>query len=347
MNTWLQFLTANGAQLSGDATPKVIGFPTVDVPTDMASFVSPLVEYGLIAVTGEDAASFLHNQFTNDVEHLGVGEARLAGYCSPKGRMLASFVMWKTTDGIMLLLSRDILPTVQKRLQMFVLRSKVKLADVTEQHVLLGAAGNAATTALQNWFTDMPAKVYAKTEAAAGTLIRIADAFGPRYLWIANAETAQQAWPTLTQMLTPVGSQAWKRTEIHAGVPNITKETQEQFVPQMVNYDLIGGVSFKKGCYPGQEIVARTHYLGKVKRRALLATVDASDVRAGSEIFNTTEPDQPCGMVINAARNVQGDTDCLVEIKTVLANQGTTHLGSIDGPQLRFLPLPYPLPAAE
>lgn len=345
MNTWLQFLSANGAQVGLEGTSEVIAFPT-QATADASSFVTPLTGYGLIGVTGEDAASFLHNQLTNDVEHLGLEEARLAGYCTPKGRLLASFLMWKTADGIMLMVSHDVQPAVQKRLQMFVLRAKAKLADVTEQHVLLGLSGDAA--ALGGLFPAMPAAPYAKADAESGTLIRVADAFGaPRYLWVTDIDTAQRTWPTLTASLTPVGSNAWKLADIRAGIPHITQVTQEQFVPQMVNFDVIGGVNFKKGCYPGQEIVARTHYLGKVKRRMLLASTEAVDVKAASEIFSSAEPGQPCGMVVNAARNVQGGTDCLVEIKSALASEGTIHAGSIDGPLLRFAPLPYALPDGE
>jgi len=261
--------------------------------------------------------------------------------------LLATLRMWKTADSIMLMLPRDILPAVQKRLQMFVLRAKAKLSDVTEQHVILGLSGETTIKALATWFPVVPPALYAKTESEAGTLIRVDDAFGaPRHLWITDANTAQQAWPVLTKAVPPAGAAAWKRAEIHAGIPQITQLTQEQFVPQMVNFDIIGGVNFKKGCYPGQEIVARTHYLGKVKRRMLLASTDANELKPGAEIFSNAEPDQPCGMIVNAARNGRGGMDCLVEIKTALANEGSVHAGSVDGPLLHFQPLPYLLPDA-
>jgi folate-binding protein YgfZ len=136
----------------------------------------------------------------------------------------------------------------------------------------------------------------------------------------------------------------WHLTDIHAGIPQITQPTQEQFVPQMVNYELIGGVNFKKGCYPGQEIVARSQYLGKLKRRMMFASVDA-EAKPAMEIFSSTDPEQPCGMVVNAERNPRGDSDCLVELKTAVLEEGTIHLGSAQGPQLTFSALPYSLPA--
>jgi tRNA-modifying protein YgfZ len=348
MSTWLQFLTQNGALIHTDGTPEIDGFATLDPSSDnTTSFVAPLTEFGLIAVSGDEAAAFLHNQLTNDVEHLGGEQARLAGYCSPKGRLLASFLMWKSPDAIMLLLPHEIQPAIQKRLQMFVLRAKAKLNDVTEQHVTLGLAGHAASAALATWFPAMPASPYAKTASESGTLLRVADALGgPRYLWITDVETAQKVWPILTQTLPPAGASAWRRTEIHAGIPQITKPTQEQFVPQMVNFDLVGGVNFKKGCYPGQEIVARTHYLGKVKRRMMLASIDTKEAKAGMEVFSSTEPNQPSGMIVNAAPNKHGGMDCLVEIKTAVVSEGTVHLGAPDGPLLRFGALPYTLPDA-
>jgi folate-binding protein YgfZ len=312
-----------------------------------AGFVAPLSDLGLIQANGDDAAGFLHNQLTNDVEHLGSTEARLAGYCSPKGRLLATFLMWKSAEGILLQLPRQIQPAVQKRLQMYVLRAKVKLADISDTHVALGIGGTRAADVLKKHFAELPAQPYAKVDGNAGTLIRVADAFGaPRYQWIATRETAEAAWTELAAALQPVGTAAWRLAEIRAGVPQITQPTQEQFVPQMVNFELVGGVNFKKGCYPGQEIVARSQYLGKLKRRMVLANVDAANIHAGGEVYSSADPDQPCGMIANAEHNPAGGFDCLVEIKLAALQEGTVHVGSAAGPALRFLDLPYALPDA-
>jgi folate-binding protein YgfZ len=343
MNTWLHFLTAHGAQVQAGDVPEVTGFDNTNATP--ASFVAPLTDLGLIAASGEEAAHFLHNQLTNDVENLGNTEARLAGYCSPKGRLLATFLMWKSADTIMLQLPREIQPAVQKRLQMFVLRAKAKLNDATDTRVALGLAGHAAAAALTTWFPALPAAPYATVESDAGTLIRVADAFDvPRYQWITTADTAQNAWPELMKTVPPAGPHVWRLTDIHAGTPQITKPTQEQFVPQMVNFELIGGVNFKKGCYPGQEIVARSQYLGKLKRRMMLASTDTEEAKAGMEIFSNADPEQPCGMVVNAEPNNQGGADCLVEIKLAALNESTIHLAAANGPSLRFAALPYPLP---
>lgn len=345
-DTWLDFLKQQGAHLAGSTIPEVRDFgDATTLDGDATNFVAPLTDLGLIAATGDDAAPFLHNQLTNDVEHLGLAEARLAGYCSPKGRLLATFLMWKSADAVLLQLPRQIQEPVQKRLQMFVLRSKAKLTDATDSQVILGLAGNAATTVLQQWFAAMPAAPYAKTESDAGTLIRMADASGePRYQWCTTIDIARSAWPELVRTLRPVGAHVWRLTEIRAGIPHITQATQEQFVPQMVNFEAIGGVNFKKGCYPGQEIVARSQYLGKLKRRMMLASIATADVQAGMEIFSSADPEQPCGMVVNAEPVSSDRADCLVEIKIASMEGATVRLGSADGPALQFMPLPYALP---
>lgn len=342
--SWIEFLRANGAKTADGKETEISGFRDSPPGQFPDRFIAPLTDLGLIAATGEDAATFLHNQLTNDVEHLSMQDARLAAYCSPKGRMLASLLVWRTKDTIFLQVPREIQPAIQKRLQMFVLRSKVKLSDATEQYPIIGLAGTQAQSVLNAYFPELPAAPYRKTDSDAGTLIRMADAGGiARYQWIATAETARSAWPALRESLHAFGPAIWRLSEIRAGVPRITASTQEQFVPQMINFELIGGVNFKKGCYPGQEIVARTQYLGKLKRRTLLAHVASPEAAAGKEVFSSADPGQPCGMIVNAEASAPGEAECLVEIKTAALDEGTVHLGSASGPVLSFHPLPYSL----
>jgi folate-binding protein YgfZ len=318
-----------------------------------ADFAAAVTGLGLLAFSGADAASFLHNQLTNDVEYLGTGEVRLAGYCTPKGRLLATMLLWKTEEAIVLALPRALLPAIQKRLQMFVLRAKVKVQDLSEEQAIVGLAGARAATALQTWFPELPAQPYAKIDNAAGTLMRLADGANamPRYQWIAANDLAVEAWPRLSATLPLAGEAAWMLGDIQAGVPQITLATQEKFVPQMINFELIGGVNFRKGCYPGQEIVARSQYLGKLKRRMMLASVDqanktAETIQPGVEIFSSDDPEQPCGMIVNAADSGDGSVSCLVEIKLAAQDGGAIHAGSADGPLLHFHSLPYSLAEA-
>ncbi|TFW27110.1 CAF17-like 4Fe-4S cluster assembly/insertion protein YgfZ [Duganella callida] len=310
-------------------------------------YVAPITDLGLIALDGEESAQFLHTQLTNDVEHLGESDARLAAYCSAKGRMLASFLMWRSAGTILLQLPREILPAVQKRLSMFVLRAKTKLSDATglpQNAVVLGLGGGMAEAVLQTWFDALPAAPFGKLDHPLGTLIRVADAFGaPRYQWLMSAATAETVTPVLADKLNVGDNAAWHLSEIHAGVPVVGKATQEQFVPQMVNYELLGGVNFKKGCYPGQEIVARSQYLGKLKRRTTLVSIPDASAAAGMEVFATADPEQPCGMIVNAAPNGNGGVDALVEMKLAAIEAGSVRLGSADGVALTFLAMPYVL----
>lgn len=345
MNTWLHFLTQNGMRFSENAIPEVLDFNSAGHDNGASGdFVVPLTGLGLIVVEGDDAATFLHNQLTNDVMQLPMDQARLAGYCSPKGRLLATMLMWKTADRIVLQLPIEIQPAIQKRLQMFVLRSKVKLSDGGDAHVILGLSGSAVANVLGRWFSALPAAPYAKVDADAGSLIRVADANGTaRYQWITTPEIAQAAWPELVTRLRPASPREWRLAEIAAGVPQITRVTQEKFVPQMINFELIGGVNFRKGCYPGQEIVARSQYLGKLKRRMMLASVAAPEIEAGTEVFSIADREQPCGMIVNAERRSNIESLCLVEIKLAAIDAGSVHLGSVDGPPLQFTMLPYDL----
>jgi len=352
MSNWTDYLASHGARFHIDEATQAEDFGrTLSVADLGAGFVAPVTDLGLIAVAGEDAASFLHNQLTNDVEHLGSGDARLAGYCTPKGRLQATFLYWRDAQAVYLQLPRAIQAPLQKRLGMFVLRAKAKLRDATGEDAfaaVLGIGGAGGEAALRAQVGELPAAPYSKTSGGQGTVIRLLDAFGaPRYLWLSSGATAQAALPALTAAgLALGGNAAWRLAAIHAGVPQVTGPTQEQFVPQMVNLELLGGVNFKKGCYPGQEIVARSQYLGKLKRRTALATVENAAARAGDDVFSAADPEQPCGMVVNAAPNGLGGADLLVEIKLAALEQDVRH-GSAAGPALRFQPMPYPLDALD
>jgi len=355
MSNWTDTLASLGTRFRIDrSVDDIHAIEDVGRPLAAAEllegFVAPVTDLGLIAVAGEDAASFLHNQLTNDVEHLGQHQARLAGYCTPKGRLQATMLYWRDAEAVYLQLPRAIQAPLQKRLGMFVLRAKAKLRDATEEApfaAVLGLGGAKAEGQLRRHVPELPPAPYGKVAGEFGTVIRLADAFGaPRYLWLTDADTAAKALPLLSGELALGGNQAWQLAAIHAGVPQVTGATQEQFVPQMINLELLGGVNFKKGCYPGQEIVARSQYLGKLKRRTVLATVDNPAARAGDEVVSMADPGQPCGMVVNAAANGLGGADLLVELKLDALGEDV-RLGAAGGPALRFQQMPYHLDALD
>ncbi|MGF6955805.1 YgfZ/GcvT domain-containing protein [Paraburkholderia youngii] len=307
----------------------------------------PLSQFGVIDTTGDDAASFLHAQLTNDVQHLDAANARLAGYCSAKGRLLASFLSWRSGDTIRLLVSKDVQAAVQKRLSMFVLRAKARLVDASGELAVVGLAGDVRG-ALSGVFDALPDGVHVQVDGTAGTLIRVPDALERlRYLWIGPKAQVEALLPSLDGKLKRVSPAVWDWLDIRAGEPRITQPVVEQFVPQMVNFDVLGAVNFRKGCYPGQEVVARSQYRGTIKRRTSLANVagELDTVRPGAELFHSDDPGQPCGMIVNAASAQGGGVDLLVEIKLTALDSGSVHVGAADGPALRFLTLPYGLPA--
>ncbi len=312
-----------------------------DFMTEQQGFISLLSDLGVIRASGEDARHFLHNQLTNDIDHLTADEARLAGYCSPKGRLLASLLTWPTDDGILMILPRSVLSGFQKRLQMFIMRSQVRLEDVSH---LLAAVGIGIPDTRQ--LTALPELPYRTLPVAGGRLIRLSDSPGwRRALWVGPV-AQREAWlATLPAGVSERPESFWRWLEIRAGVPQILEATREQFVPQMVNFELVGGVNFRKGCYPGQEVVARSQYLGKLKRRMMLASLEVPDpliAAPGTEVFSAADPAQPAGMIVNAEPGPDGHVDCLVEIKTD-ALEGSVHVGTAEGPLLTFGVLPYSL----
>jgi folate-binding protein YgfZ len=287
-------------------------------------FSVSLTDQGLIRAAGEDAVPFLHNLLTNDINHLTEGIARHAALCTPKGRMIASFLIWREGADFLLMLSADILPAILKKLSMYVLRSKVKLADVTAERTLVGVVGASMA----------PAGAMQTARFADGTALRLD---GERVVLALPAGASPADLPPAAAL------ERWHLAEIAAGMPRITAATQELFTPQMVNYELpaVGGVSFQKGCYPGQEVVARTQYLGKVKRRMMRCRLDTM-VAPGTAVFTPETGEQHCGAVVLAAP-VAGGCECLLVVQTAGAEAGAIHVGTPAGPRAQVLPLPYPV----
>ena len=308
---------------------------TATPPAGATGGMLRLADWGLIRARGADAASFLHGQLTQDVIALGAGDARLAGYCTAKGRLLASFVLWRgDEDTIDLACSADLLAPTLKRLSMFVLRAKCKLSDGSAEVALYGLAGAVATA----WLGDSaPARPWATLPAGPGRAVRLPDAAGQaRYLLTLPADAPAPALPALA-------ADDWAWLEVKSGVVRIVAATVEQFVPQMVNLELVGGVNFQKGCFPGQEIVARSQYRGTLKRRLMAFDSDAP-LAAGQEVFHSADPGQPAGLVALAAARPGGGGSALVEIKLAALEGGSLHAGAADGPLLVRGALPYTIP---
>jgi len=308
---------------------------------EAGTIICDLSHLGVIEVTGEDASSFLQGQLSCDVRQATPHQALFAGYCSPKGRLLAIFLMWHATGSLFMQLPAILREPIQKRLGMFVLRSKVKLSDASESLIRIGLAGAGAAGALQEILNIAPSGRLTVGDAHGVKVIRLGDA---RYEFISPPEQAAGLWDALAVRATPAGAAAWDWHEIRDGIPAVLPATQDQFVPQMANLELIGGVSFQKGCYPGQEIVARTHYLGKLKRRMFLAHLESPMApMAGDELYAPDTPGQVIGTVVNAAPSPDGGFDLLAVVQVTSAAGGELLWKAPDGPRLRLLPPPYPM----
>jgi len=321
-------------------TTSSVETPSTPSATFPANVSAVLDHLGILRFAGEDAATFLQGQLTCDVQSLTVNSSTYGAYCSPKGRMLATCLLWRDLAGeFAMALSRDILASIQKRLSMFVLRSRVNVADISSEHALLGTAGPAAAGALRRVLAEVPERAHEVRHGPGSAAISLPDG---RFILACDDAGAPALRRRIAELLEPVASSAWRWLDICSGVPRVTAATQDRLVPQMANLELLGGVSFTKGCYTGQEIVARTQHLGKVKRRMFLANIAAA-AAAGDDLYSEDLGDQASGLVVNAESSPAGGTDVLAAVQIASREGSTVHLGSMTGPALRFRPLPYPV----
>lgn len=296
---------------------------------------------GLVLFSGEEAQSFLHGQLSCDVASLGTDKSTYGSYCTPKGRVLASFLLWRSAQGFFMQLPAALREPIQKRLTMFILRSKVKSHDASGQFARIGLAGSGAAAATKRVFGDAPIDPQEVKHLDDVMLIRLP---GDRVEIVVPSDKAARIQTALEQRAQKEDQDVWELRDIRAGIPWITPATQDEFVPQAVNLDLIGGVSFTKGCYPGQEIVARMHYRSQTKRRMYLANISADSApQPGDRLFGADMSEAPCGMIVNAARAPEGGYDALASIQTSSVEAGEVHWKTRDGPHLRITPLPYEL----
>ena len=303
----------------------------------------------VLRVAGADAAAFLHGQLSSDVEALRAGEGQYWSYNSPKGRMLANGALWReppgTPDaGVVLLLAADLADPIRKRLSTFVLRAKVVIEDASQRHALIGLGGAGCADAARDAFGVAPEPATCIALGESATAFALPDR---RIAIVASATKAPIVQAALARHASVVDTDAWRRLGVAAGVPWIGAATSDLFVPQAVNWDVLGGVSFRKGCYPGQEIVARMQYLGRIKERLFAFRTDALDAAAGARLYSAAfGPDQACGTVVNAAADPAGGIALLAVVQLAAVAAGDLALGNAAGPRVTQVPLPYELPAA-
>lgn len=338
--TWNTLLAERGAAFDGD----VVSFAASAAVGDIApTFMVPLTHLGLVRSRGDDSAPFLHNLLSNDVKKLAPDAAQWNSFNTPKGRMLASFLLWGTPTDHWLAISADIKAAILKKLSMYVLRSKAKLTDVSDEFILIGLTGPLAVELAARAGVPTPEADMRHAAFGEGFVVRLNVDTLVLTLPVADAPAQFDALQALGAQAA--GTAAWQLAMIRAGIPLITLATQEEFVAQMLNYELLGGVSFNKGCYPGQEIVARTQYLGKLKKRMYRVCFNADTIPAvGTDIYTPEFGEQSAGKLVNVAPAAGGGFEALAVMQMSCAEAGEAHLGSPDGPRLGFLDLPYNVP---
>jgi len=306
-----------------------------------------LPHLGLIAVAGADAATFLQGQLSNDLNAVTETRSQLSAWCNAKGRVLALLRISLHAGTYYLQLPRDQLEFTLQRLRMYVLRAQVTLTDVSATQIQLGLSGPDAEALLTHTLGVSPPTTdnsVASTPLEQGHVsVLTLPGDQPRFAIIASAAAAQalqQQWAT---MATPADSDLWSLLDIRAGLPHLHSTTQDLFIPQMLNLDLIGALSFTKGCYPGQEIIARTHHLGAVKRRMYYAYACTVAIPAPGTALYTPHSGQAIGQVIAAAACSAEAVELLAVLPTADATNQPVYLHNLNGPLLQFLALPYTL----
>ena len=340
---WKDFLQNSGAEFENDC---IASFGNPERERRIAhtgELFCDLSHFGIIAAYGDDASAFLQGQFTNDINQVDETRSQLSALCSPKGRMLCNFRIFRREQTYYLVLPYELLEAALSRLRMFVLRSKVTLEDASDALMGIGASGNKMTEHLGDIVGKLPANIDDAIEYKDCTIIRVGGVI-PRYEIYGLLEPMKKMWQALDVHATPVGASVWELLNIQAGIPVITASTIDAYVPQMANMHLINGVSFSKGCYPGQEIVARMHYLGKLKRRMYrigFSAIDRPD--PGSALVTETSTEsQDIGSILSAQQNPDGDYEALAVIQAKDAENSQLKIGNAEGPDVTVLDLPYP-----
>jgi len=339
--TWKSFIQNQGAVLE-DNRVQHFGHPEEERRAAAGGHVlADLSDFSLIRARGDDTQNFLNGQLSNDIRQLDATHSQLASWCSPKGRMLVIFRLFRRGSDALLQLPATLIEDTLKRLHMFVMRAKVTLESVEAELVSIGLSGPDAKKILTDAAGFAPSGDNACETREDVTIISLPGPH-PRYEIIAPTAAAEKLWGSLKSKATPVGPGVWAWLDIMAGIPSVHPGTSEEFVPQMANLEAVGGVNFKKGCYPGQEIVARMQYLGRLKQRMYRAHVKSETApRTGDAIFAPDFPGQSAGMVVDAQPSPDGGYDLLAVIQIGSAAAGELHFGSETGPRLSLHPLPY------
>lgn len=341
---WNEFLNSEGAVVLNDYTVCFPGREGPDMEAMGNGVICPLTDRAWIQVADADAASYLQGQLTSDVQALPPGHWQWAGFCNAKGRLHAVLRVLRRVSGFALELPRERAEVVFGQLRKYLLRAKVRMERLPEEIAALGVLGAEPAATLNRLAGALPEQDGDSVERNGVLIYRVAGP-APRYVVLAAQSTLREWWTVLAQQATPAGSSAWRWLDIVSGLPQVFNATAEEFVPQMMNLDLLDGISFKKGCYTGQEIVARMHYLGRLKQRMCLFHLPAAECsKPGDRLFPAGNGGQPAGTVVDCQPTPAGGCDLLAVVQLSALAAGSLRLERPEGPALQARELPYPLP---
>ena len=346
-NEWEKFLLSIDAKIENGMV-KNFGLSINEEQAAYSNVVlADLSHYALIEASGDDTVEFLQGQLTNDIKLVTENTGQLSAYCNPKGRILANFRIFKRNDNYFLRLRSDISEATLKRLRMFVMRSKVELIDRSNELSRMGIAGSNASKALSNSFKNLPENTDDSCTEKGITLVKLAGTL-PRYEAHGTDEDIKSLWESLQKDAVAIGENSWNLLTIRAAIPEIVSETVEEFVPQMVNLQAINSLSFTKGCYPGQEVVARMHYLGKLKRHLFIGSADNKNLPvSGTPVMTSDENEQKVGKIVTASWSGEKKVEFLAVLQIEKAAKEQLHIGTSTGATLQLFDLPYSIEKDE
>lgn len=304
----------------------------MEIQTEYTNTITALSQFSILKISGKDSNQFLQGQLTCNVNELSDSNSFFAAFCNAKGRTITTLLILKSNDDFLLILPTVLLDKVANKLKMYILRSDVQLQNMTDELCLTGV--NEVDKGL---LPELNTTAFSVTNTNA-TFITLPSNTCQRYLIISQIAVAKTLWTELTNASYTVDdNQNWDYADISSGLPWLSMETTEEYIPQMLNIDKLGGISFTKGCYTGQEIIARTHYLGKAKRELFLAEC-VSDIALdiNTQIISNN-PEQTLGKVLSLESNtyktrlllVLSTSDTDTE-KLVLNNKNQTKINLID-----------------
>jgi len=329
---WTSFINNSGGIFENNADTLFQG------DTESSCQKINLSHLGVIRITGDDKQTFLQGQLTNDTRNIDKGKSQLSSFCTAKGRMLASFRILQQDDAWYLILPLNRLEPVLKRLKMFVLRADVSLEDVSDDFILIGLLGDCIQEYMEIALPQARDEVIQHNNLS---FVRVED-ISPRYIVLGQFDAMHSLWQKLDNAI-PVSTSQWRLYDIRAAIPSVYDETAEAFIPQMTNLQLLNGVSFTKGCYTGQEVVARMQYLGKLKRRMYPVSFQTDkDVKPGDDIYSgASQSGQGAGKLVDVVRTGSNQYEALAVLEINSIDDGQLKLHDDSGALINIKPPPY------